>query len=138
MYCRHCGKEIGDAAWCPYCGTKQQTENEQQQKAENNIFSNYESQNAREEPVNHAPAPRTNIFALIGLIFAFFSYPIGIIFSCIGLAKAREYGSGKELAIAGIILGAVIGISSALFAVFAALRFLPWLEQALLEISRHA
>lgn len=130
MYCRYCGKEVGDAAWCPYCGAKQQPDNAQQQQTENNTSSNYESQNAWGEQINlSTPAPRTNGFAVAGLILAFFSPLLGLIFSCIGLSKAREYGSGKGLAIAGI----VVSILSIIFSIIATLTILPQLEAALIK-----
>ena len=28
MYCKMCGKDIGDAIFCPYCGTKTKSEKE--------------------------------------------------------------------------------------------------------------
>ena len=99
MYCKHCGKEVGNAAWCPYCGAKQEAE------SQNASYTKSESQNAWGDQVNlSAPAPRTNGFAVAGLILAFFSPLLGIIFSIIGMTKVNEYGSGKGMAVAGIII----------------------------------
>ena len=137
MYCRYCGKDVGNAAWCPYCGAKQQPDEQNGKTNSSNQTSN-ESQNAWGEQVNlSTPAPRTNIFAIVGLILAFFNSLFGLIFSCIGLAKSREYGSGRGLAIAGIILSIVIGIFSAIVSIVATLNYLPQIEQMLLEMGIH-
>lgn len=130
MYCKHCGKDIGNAAWCPYCGAKQQ-------QTENNGYNtNYESQNAWGEQINMStPTPRTNVFAIVGLILAFFSTLLGLIFSCIGLAKSREYGSGRGIAIAGIIISIINTIFSIIVSIFTVLYWLPQVEQMLLEMG---
>ena len=74
------------------------------------------------DQVNYTqPAPRTNIFAVVGLILAFFSSTLGLIFSVIGLVKVNEYGSGKGIAIAGII----ISIASMILSLIAALVLVP-------------
>jgi hypothetical protein len=52
--------------------------------------------------------PRTNVMAILGLVFAFVCSPLGIVFSAIGLSqikKRRE--AGKGLAIAGLVLSIV-------------------------------
>ena len=73
--------------------------------------------------------PRSNGFAVAGLILAFFSPLLGLIFSIIGLTKAREYNSGKGLAIAGI----VISVLSFIISIALTIAMLPQLEQILLE-----
>ena len=130
MYCRHCGKDVGNAAWCPYCGAKQQPD-EQNAQTNGSCQTSTDSQNAWGEQINLSSPPRTNIFAIVGLILAFFSSLLGLIFSIIGLAKAREYGSGKGLAIAGI----VVSIFSIVFSIIATLLWLPQLQQALAEMG---
>lgn len=124
MYCKFCGKDVGNAAWCPYCGAKQ-TEDGAQSGAQS---GHTENQNAWGEQIDlSTPAPRTNGFAVAGLILAFFSPLLGIIFSIIGMTKAREFGSGKGIAIAGIIVS-VFSFIISLIATFAAL---PMLEEIL-------
>lgn len=132
MYCKHCGKDVGNAAWCPYCGAKQ-TEEQQDSGAQS---YNFENQNAWGEQINlNTPVPRTNIFAIVGLILAFFSNLLGLIFSIIGLTKAREYGSGRGLAIAGIVLNVVLGILSIIISIVVTLYWLPQVEQILLDLG---
>ena len=52
------------------------------------------------------PAPqRTNVMAILGLVFAFVFSPLGIVFSAIGLSQTKKRGEGgRGLAIAGLIL----------------------------------
>lgn len=134
MYCKFCGKDVGNAAWCPYCGAKQ-SEGGQTGAQNGSGFNTSESQNAWGEQINlSTPAPRTNAFAIAGLILSFFSSMLGLIFSIIGLTKAKEYGSGKGIAIAGI----VVSIASMILSLIATAIMLPQLEQILLELSRVA
>ncbi len=126
MYCRHCGKDVGNAAWCPYCGAKQNEDGASSGTQTNQT----ENQNAWGEQINFStPVPRSNGFAVAGLILAFFSPLLGLIFSIIGLTKAREYNSGKGLAIAGI----VISVLSFIISIALTIAMLPQLEQILLE-----
>jgi len=52
--------------------------------------------------------PRTNVMAILGLVFAFVCSPLGIVFSAIGLrqVKKRREG-GRGLAITGLVLSIV-------------------------------
>ena len=62
-----------------------------------------------------APAPAeeekkggTNVFAILGFIFAFVLSPLGLVFSIIGLAMSGKFGGKqKGLAIAGLIISIV-------------------------------
>ena len=60
-----------------------------------------------------APAPEpekkgTNVFAILGFIFAFVLPPLGLVFSIIGLATSGKYGGKlKGMAIAGLIISIV-------------------------------
>ena len=55
------------------------------------------------------PQPsRANAFAILGFIFAFVISPLGLIFSIIGLAKAKKMGGKqKGLAVAGLIISII-------------------------------
>ena len=63
-----------------------------------------------------APAPEpekkgTNVFAILGFIFAFILSPLGLVFSIIGLATSGKYGGKlKGMAIAGLIIS-IVGIA---------------------------
>ena len=54
----------------------------------------------------YAPAPqRTNVMAILGLVFAFVFSPLGLVFSAVGLSQTKKRGEGgRGLAIAGLIL----------------------------------
>ena len=62
------------------------------------------------EPAPAAPQQPTgaNVFAILGFIFAFVISPLGLIFSIIGLSKAKKMGGKqKGLAIAGLIISII-------------------------------
>ena len=86
-----CGKDIrDDSVGCPYCGTQVGM------------------------PVQQQPT-RSNTVAIVGFIFAFFIPLVGLICSIIGVNNAKNCGgSGKGLAIAGIIVSIVMMILSAI------------------------
>jgi hypothetical protein len=49
-----------------------------------------------------------NVFAILGFIFAFVISPLGLIFSIIGLSKAKKMGGKqKGLAVAGLIISII-------------------------------
>ena len=85
MFCPKCGKDIrDDSAFCPFFG------------AQVGI------------PVQQRPV-KTNVVAIIGFIFAFLFSPVGFICSIIGAFHAKNCGgSGKGLAIAGVIVSVLI------------------------------
>ena len=54
----------------------------------------------------------TNIFAILGFIFAFVLSPLGIVFSALGLGMSKKYGGKqKGLAIAGLILSIIFTVT---------------------------
>lgn len=57
---------------------------------------------------NQQPKSLTNGMAIAGFILSFFcGFPLGLIFSIIGLTQAKKCNSGKGLAIAGLIISIV-------------------------------
>lgn len=122
MFCKHCGKEIGEAAWCPYCGAQVNPINNQPQAQP----QPQAQQDPWGDPAPTAPmtsAPQTNTLALVGLILSIvFGGLISLIVSIIGLNKAKELNSGKGMAIAGIIISvAKIVISIIVVIIYVAL-----------------
>ena len=91
MFCKNCGKEIDDnATVCIHCGVP--------------------TANAQQQPV--VTGNKTNGLAIAGLVLSilFWTSLIGLILSIVGLQKSKteEYnGSGRGVAIAGIVIGAV-------------------------------
>ena len=68
----------------------------------------------------YAPAPqRTNVMAILGLVFAFVFSPLGIVFSAIGLSQTKKRGEGgRGLAITGLVLSIVFTLIGLLLVVF--------------------
>ena len=61
-----------------------------------------------EDSVAEPQPSGSNAFAILGFIFAFLFSPLGLIFSIVGLAKAKKMGGKqKGLAIAGLILSII-------------------------------
>lgn len=58
-------------------------------------------------PEEPEPQSGTNVFAILGFVFAFIVAPLGIIFSAIGVGKAKKTGKLKGLAIAGLVLSII-------------------------------
>lgn len=111
MYCNNCGSPIPEnSLYCPNCGQLVQNRSQDMTAA-----SNYEGPLGNPTPVL--------VWGIIGLAFAcsFFLSFLGIIFSCVGLNKARSYtdfcgtGSkqatiGRNLSKAGLIVGIVMTV----------------------------
>lgn len=63
----------------------------------------------------YAPAPRTNWWAIVSLIFGVIGgVLIGWVCGIVGLKKAKEYQSGRGMAIAGIVLSTLWAIGLAI------------------------
>ena len=83
MFCNNCGSQIDDkAVVCPHCGAATQN-------------------------LNVTTQNKSNGFAIAGFVLSFFFALLGLIFSIIGLNKAKTIGSGKGLAIAGLVISLV-------------------------------
>lgn len=70
----------------------------------------------------YPPQPeRGNGFAIAGIILAVFFPILGLIFSIIGLTKAKaRAGAGKALSIAGIVVSIIVGAAAGIFIAIAA------------------
>jgi hypothetical protein len=76
-------------------------------------------------PANPPTPQRTNVMAILGLVFAFIFSPLGIVFSAIGLSQTKKRGEGgRGLAIAGLVLSIVFLLIGLLvfFLAFAAVQ----------------
>jgi hypothetical protein len=59
------------------------------------------------------PVKRGNGFAVAGMVLAILIWPLGLIFSIIGLAKSKaRAGAGRVLSIVGIVVALLIGAGS--------------------------
>ncbi|MCG2801187.1 MAG: DUF4190 domain-containing protein, partial [Cellulomonas sp.] len=62
-----------------------------------------------------AAAPKTETTAILGHIFAFLIWPVGLVLSIVGLSKTKKNAtSGGGLAIAGIIISVLAALASVL------------------------
>ena len=102
-YCPICGKEVEDGAtFCPHCGAP----------------VGQTTQQPAQQPTQPVQQSRSNGMAIAGFICSFFFPILGLIFSIIGLNKSKTLGgSGKGLAIAGIVISA-IGFVISIFVFF--------------------
>ncbi len=113
MYCSKCGAQIDDSAtFCQYCGTPTTGTPVNQQYYAPPV----------QQGTNGTSSNQTNGFAIAGFVLAFFMPLIGLVLSIVGLVKSKKDfgGSGKGLAIAGIVIsGVAILIYIIVFASFA-------------------
>jgi hypothetical protein len=66
------------------------------------------------------PVKRGNAFAVAGIVFGILIWPLGLLFSIIGLVKSKaRAGSGKALSIVGIVISLASAASFVGFAVVA-------------------
>lgn len=70
---------------------------------------------------NEPQPSRANAFAILGFIFAFVISPLGLIFSIIGLSKAKKMGGKqKGLAVAGLIISIISILITIIYITFIA------------------
>ncbi len=96
-FCSKCGKELEpNALFCSGCGTGVNGEANQYVDSFDPMtgFLNFQT---------------GNTMASWGFLFAFLVPVLGIVFSSIGLTRAKEFNDqGKSISIAGIIIGSVL------------------------------
>lgn len=130
MYCIRCGKEIpADAAFCPYCGARQ--EDEPLQASSVPPYSGqtqYSAGGYRAVPAE-LEKPINNL-GLAGLIVGLFAlgigwtYFVGMAAGIVAIALSgagysrRKYCRQNGLAVAGLVLGIVALLPTFLFIVF--------------------
>ncbi|MBQ3668537.1 MAG: zinc-ribbon domain-containing protein [Clostridia bacterium] len=117
MVCSKCGRYIGEnSRVCPYCG--QPIDGEER---------NITAATTHAGPMGN-PTP-TLVWGILGLSFSltFYLSFLGIIFSAVGLHKAKVYNQftnfapsnqvrhGRRLAIAGLIVGIILTVLCAIF-----------------------
>ena len=128
MYCPHCGKEIDEGmTFCPNCGKQVKKAPQSPELDEVDEFFKVSPPPAQSMPEQQRTVrvKRVNVLAAVGFALSMFGFLfgsaswIGIIFtilisvagivcSSLGLVQCKRNGaSGKGLAIAGIVLGAV-------------------------------
>ena len=99
MFCKNCGQQVEDnVESCPNCGAKVK---------EDTFAQNTQTYTNQNQPMQQPVQKGTNGFAIAGFILSFFGGLLGLIFSIIGLVKAKKEGSPKGLAIAGLVISIV-------------------------------
>ena len=94
MFCKNCGKEIGDnSVVCPHCGV-QVGRLEIEERGESNVL------------------------AIVGFVFSFLISIVGLVCSILGYNNAKRGAPYKNLALAGIIISIIsMGLYIVLLAV---------------------
>lgn len=79
-------------------------------------------------PTDTAPSPEastklTSTWAVLGLVFGFLFWPLGVLFSILGLRETGKRGprAGRGLAIAGLIVSVLAAITTVIIIVFLSL-----------------
>ncbi len=124
MKCTNCGFYYEGARVCPNCG---EVADGQADRVTDNT--------TRERPLGN-PTPIL-VFGILSLAFALELPPLGVVFGIIALVKAGKYfafvgypgagqaRTGKGLAKAGVIVGAIMTVLIIVFIVLAILVFAP-------------
>ena len=110
-YCPNCGSQVEqDAQFCDICGTKVVAYpiNQNQHQPHQNQYPT-QGYNPNYQPHYYQPAPTSiNVNAIIGFVLSLTVYPVGLVFSIIGLVEVKKFHHGKGLAIAGIIISGIL------------------------------
>ena len=72
---------------------------------------------------------QNNTMAILGLVFAFFFPLLGVIFSIIGLGRAKQMGNGRGIAIAGLVISIVMIAINIFLLVWILNRMDTWLDE---------
>ena len=124
MYCKNCGSIVDQGAqFCRACGARDDPEEPMQEPAQK--AEPVSVQNAQvaprtvyvQSPPTPAP-PQSNEMAIIGFALSFVMPLLGLIFSVIGLKKAKSGAPNRGFAVAGVAISAVY-LASCVFAVLA-------------------
>ena len=157
MFCNNCGNQVDDnAVVCPYCGVQlaanaapqqpqpaydqQNAQPQYQQPAyqqpqyQQPVYQQpqYGAQAPMEDPQERAMSKSALIWGILGIAFAssFYLSILGIIFSAIGLSKAKKYVAagypltgrakvGRILSIIGLILAIVMTVIFVIYIIVA-------------------
>ncbi|MCL2756387.1 MAG: DUF4190 domain-containing protein [Firmicutes bacterium] len=135
MFCIKCGKNLKENdAFCGGCGDPQKNAANNNMGAGaamgasvGNSFDRFEQEN--------------NTMAILGLVFAFVVNWLGLIFSIIGLQRAKEMnGKGRGMAMAGLIISIISIVLSIIWMIlmFIYMReFMDWIQSIVEQSTRH-
>lgn len=107
-FCMNCGKELNaGATFCESCGARNDGRGPVQ---------------AAQPTYQAVPQKKSNGCAIAGFVISLLCgcalAPLAFILSIIGISKSKTTGSGKGLAIAGLIISIISMLCGLLFAVF--------------------
>ena len=126
MFCHNCGQQIDDdAGFCPFCGAKSERAYADKSTGggqptygygqPNGYDANGQPQQYNYNNYGYGAEKPANGLAIAGFVCSFFFALVGLILSIVGLNKSRELqGSGRGLAIAGIVLSIVSMVLAAI------------------------
>lgn len=105
-YCPNCGSQVEEGAqFCNICGARLV----QPQVQNANPNPGYNPGYQYNQMNNIVPAQTgINVQAIVGFVMAFAFYPVGLVFSILGLVNANKTNHGRGYAIAGIIISAIL------------------------------
>ena len=90
--------ESSDYMFCPNCGTKNNSQ----------FCTNCGTKLGNNAPIAQDNSNKTNLYAILGFVFAFIMPPVGLVLSIIALNDMKKKNEGgKGLAIAGIIIPSI-------------------------------
>lgn len=96
MYCHHCGKEVGDAKYCPYCGVELRVDYDETQDSQ--------SQNDY-EPLHQSSYYHEDDAPSFG--FALLSFCIPLVGLILYIIWNRDYPLKAKSCLKGLIIGFV-------------------------------
>lgn len=109
MYCKYCGrKNDSDAVFCSHCGRSFKSPSGVQAAKAPVKKDSGDVQPVKVVVEQAASTKKTNGFAIAGFVCSLVaSWILGLIFSCIGLAKKDKYNRANGLAVAGLVISLV-------------------------------
>jgi len=119
MFCGHCGDKLQQGAhFCEKCGSRSQAQSTSSSTTTH--FGQFGGQQAS-QPQQQYQAPAysgENSMAIAGLICAFMIPLLGLIFSILGLQKAKEMnGKGRTMSLWGLWLSIIYIVLTVVYVV---------------------
>ncbi|MBR2944855.1 MAG: hypothetical protein IKC16_07220 [Clostridia bacterium] len=155
MFCRNCGKDIGESNFCPECGTKSNVESasienndstviEDVQAERSVVYGEYGEIIAEDgrkifQSPKHAikVSRKSNALYKVSTVLMLVAMPaiiIGFIFAFLSLIP--NFGGMKILAYALVFIGATFALPSSLLTAFAEKKHAKWLKEQNVDVRK--